>query len=82
MAESGTVVVRTGTANLASVLAALERLGARPRTTSEPAALADAARVVLPGVGTLAAAMERLDADGLAAPLRERLAAGRPTLAI
>jgi imidazole glycerol-phosphate synthase subunit HisH len=37
---------------------------------------------VLPGVGTLAAAMAQLEADGLVEPLRARLLAGRPTLAV
>jgi imidazole glycerol phosphate synthase glutamine amidotransferase subunit len=47
-----------------------------------PADVAAADRVVLPGVGTAAAAMDRLEADGLVEPLRERIADGRPTLAV
>jgi imidazole glycerol phosphate synthase glutamine amidotransferase subunit len=74
--------VRTGTANLASVLVGLERGGAAPRITEDPADVERAARLVLPGVGTLEAAMERLLARGLARPLAGRIEAGRPTLAI
>ncbi len=75
-------VVGTGTANLASVLAGLERAGARARLTQEPGDAARAERVVLPGVGAFGAAMETLHAHGLVEPLRERVAAGRPTLGI
>lgn len=75
-------VVRTGTANLASVLAAFRRLGAEPLVVDDPDAVARADRLVLPGVGTFAAARAALDARALVGPLRERLRAGRPTLAI
>lgn len=76
------VVVRTGTANIASIVAGLERAGAAPAVTEDAAAVAAAERVVLPGVGTFGAAMERVAADGLVGPLRERIAAGRRTLCI
>ncbi|MBM4372685.1 MAG: imidazole glycerol phosphate synthase subunit HisH [Deltaproteobacteria bacterium] len=76
------LVVPTGTANLASVLAGLRRAGAIPRVAREPGEVAAAAAVVLPGVGALAAAMEGLRAEGLVEPLRERIAGGRPTLAV
>lgn len=75
-------VVRTGTANLASVLAGLRRVGAVPRVTEAADDVESAERLVLPGVGTVAAAMERLHEAGLVDPLRDRLAAGRPTLAV
>jgi len=77
-----TIVVRTGTANLASVLAAMERLGAPARTSNDPADVQQASHVILPGVGSFGAAMECLDADGLVAPLRARLTAGLPTMGI
>ncbi len=76
------LVVRTGTANLASVLVGLTRAGAAPTLSHDPAAIANAAHVVLPGVGALGAAMEQLGATGLDRALRERLAKGRPTLTI
>lgn len=77
-----TYIVRTGTANLASVVAALSRAGARPILTQEAAAVRDADRLVLPGVGAFAAAKAALDAHGLTSALRERVEAGRPTLGI
>lgn len=80
MAE--TVIVPTGTANIASVIAALRRLGAMPALADSPAAVAGAARVVLPGVGSFGAAMTRLREGGFDAALRQRIEADRPTLCI
>lgn len=82
MTGAETIVIRTGTANLASVLAALGRLDVTARTSNDPVDVQQAERLVLPGVGTFAAAMDRLEADGLVDPLRRRIEAGRPTLAI
>lgn len=79
---SEVVVIRTGTANLASVMAALGRCGARARISADPRDVDEAARLVLPGVGSFGAAMGTLRAGGLVEPLRRRIAAERPTLAI
>jgi imidazole glycerol phosphate synthase glutamine amidotransferase subunit len=73
-------VVRTGTANLASVLAALERAGARPVLTADAREVAAAPILVLPGVGAFGAAMENL--RDLAPALKDRVGARRPTLGI
>ena len=75
-------VVRTSTANLASVLTGLERLGCTVRTTADPGEVAAADRVVLPGVGAFAAAQRAIAAHGLADSLRDRIDRGRPTLGI
>jgi glutamine amidotransferase len=75
-------VLRTGVANLASVLAGLRRAGAEPRITDAPNAVADAPRLVLPGVGSFGAAMTQLRRCGLEEPLCRRIRDGRPTLAI
>ncbi len=77
-----TVVVRTGVANQASVLAALARLGVEAEVTEDANRVSEALRVVLPGVGAFGAGMAALARSGLVQPLRERLAARRPTLAI
>jgi imidazole glycerol phosphate synthase glutamine amidotransferase subunit len=76
------VVVRTGTANIASVLAGLRRTGATPRLSDDPDDVRSAGRVVLPGVGTLAAAMETLRRNGMDEALRERVSAGGATMAV
>ncbi len=75
-------VVRTGTANLGSVVASLERLGCTARVTTELPDIQAADRLVLPGVGSLAAARATLDRHDLADGLRERMLQGRPTLGI
>jgi imidazole glycerol phosphate synthase glutamine amidotransferase subunit len=76
------VVVPTGTANLASVRAALDRLGTRSRLAAEAAMIEDAGYVVLPGVGSFGAAIAGLREAGLDAPLAARVNAGRATLAM
>ena len=76
------VIVQTGTANTASVMAGLARAGARPILGATPDEVAGADRVVLPGVGAMAAAMRKLEADEVVGALRTRVAEGRPTLAV
>ena len=75
-------VVDYGMGNLASVAKALERSGADVRVTASVAGLRAAAAVVLPGVGAFRDAAARLEQAGLAAALRERIAAGTPFLGV
>lgn len=75
-------VVRTGVANLTSVVAALERVGAEVVLTSSPDLAWSADRLVLPGVGAFGAAMTELRRLRLVDALRERICAGRPTLTV
>ena len=76
------VLIRTGTANLASVAAAFRRAGCGVRVSESADDVADAGRLVLPGVGAFGAVAERIDELGLRAPLVDRINAGRPTMAI
>jgi len=76
------LVVPTGVANLASIRAGLERAGAEVEVGHDGAAVARAAAVVLPGVGAFGAGRAALDALGLVEPLRARVQADRPTLAV
>jgi glutamine amidotransferase len=76
------VIIRTGSANLASVSAAFERLGAIPRITEDASLVASAPLVVLPGVGAFGAAMNHLRDRGIDAAIRDRIASHRPLLAI
>ncbi len=76
------LVLPTGTANLASVLAAFRRLGAAPRIAVEGSALHEAERVVLPGVGTFGAAMRGLRAAGLDRAIASRVRDRLPTMAM
>ncbi|MEQ1569891.1 MAG: imidazole glycerol phosphate synthase subunit HisH [Myxococcota bacterium] len=76
-------MVATGVANRASVRAALVRAGARSvEDTLDPEVVRAAPQVVLPGVGAFGAGMSALRAAGVVDALRERIAAGRPTLAV
>lgn len=59
-----------GAGNLASVQFAFERLGARVRRVSTADEVAEAQRLVLPGVGHAAYAMDRLRELGLVEPIR------------
>ena len=68
--------------NLTSVRLAFEHLGQPVQITDDPARLAQADRVVFPGVGAAGAAMDSLHSLGLLAALRERIAAGVPFLGI
>lgn len=63
-------IVHLGAGNTASVQFALERLGADVVVTSDPAVIAEAERVVLPGVGAAGYAMERMAALGLVEVIR------------
>lgn len=76
------ILVDTSLANLASIEAAFGRLGQTTRRSIDPAEVANASHVVLPGVGAFGAGMARLRDAGLVEPLRRRVAEGRPTLAI
>jgi imidazole glycerol-phosphate synthase subunit HisH len=60
------VIIDSGGANLASLQFALERLGARAVVSSDARTIAAAPRVLLPGVGSAADAMQRLRRCGLA----------------
>lgn len=82
MSGSEVHVISTGTANLASVEAGLRRCGWQPARVESADQILDAELLVVPGVGTLAAACQRLESQGFVAPLRERLRLGMPTLAI
>lgn len=72
-------VLSYGAGNVASVQFALERLGATVRLTADPAEVAEAERLILPGVGAAGYAMARLSELGLVEPIR---AFPRPLLGV
>jgi glutamine amidotransferase len=74
------VLADYGAGNMRSVCSALERAGAEPVVTTDPAEVAEAPLAVVAGVGHVAQAAAGL--EPLAETLRERVAAGRPTLGI
>lgn len=75
-------VVDYGAGNLVSIEQALGHVGARPSRARRVADLADAAALIVPGVGAAGPAMSRLRRSGLVGPVREWIAAGRPFLGI
>ncbi|NIL93673.1 MAG: imidazole glycerol phosphate synthase subunit HisH [Woeseiaceae bacterium] len=67
----GTIaIIDSGGANIASLLYAFERLGARAGLTTDPGEIRGASRVVLPGVGAARDAMDRLRDQGLVDVIR------------
>jgi glutamine amidotransferase len=75
-------IVDYGVGNLLSVSRAFEHLGAAVTVSSDPAAIAAAERLVLPGVGAFGAGMAELTQRGLVEPVQAFAASGRPFLGI
>ncbi len=76
------VVADYGLGNLRSVAKALARAGGDVVVSEDPAVVASAARLVLPGVGSFGAGMEGLRCRGLDEAVRTHVASGRPFLGI
>jgi imidazole glycerol phosphate synthase glutamine amidotransferase subunit len=79
---SDVLIVRTGAANLASVVAAFERLGRSVTITDNAFAVSQARNVVLPGVGAFAPVARRLTGNRLGEAIRARVESDLPTLAV
>ncbi|MGN6518612.1 MAG: imidazole glycerol phosphate synthase subunit HisH [Dokdonella sp.] len=73
------LVIAAGGANYGSLREACRRLGVETELSDDPARVAAATHVILPGVGAAAPAMDALRARGLDRALREL---GRPLLGI
>ncbi len=78
------VIVDTGSGNLGSVMKIFEQLGAEALISSEPANVARAERIVLPGVGAFDSAMNKLNSEpGLVEAIwTQSKVKGIPTLGI
>ena len=75
-------VLDYGIGNLRSAEKALQRQGAAAELVTDPDRVAEAAGVVLPGVGAFGACMAALRASGLDAVAQDAAATGRPFLGI
>ncbi len=75
-------IIDYGMGNLRSVQKAFEFLGHEAVITDDPAAIAAADRVILPGVGAFEDAMRRLRQAGLDRALLDAADAGKPVLGI
>lgn len=75
-------VLDYGIGNLRSAQKSLERHGADARLTADPAIVADAAAVVLPGVGAFGACMDAVERSGCDSLARCAVDSGTPFLGI
>ena len=76
------VIIDYGMANLRSVQKAFERVGQPAIITSEPNRVAEAEKLVLPGVGAFCDGIAKLRETQLIEPIRDHINAGRPFLGI
>ncbi len=79
---SDVVIVDSGIANLASIVAGFARLDATAVVTSDPDVVRRAQRLVLPGVGAFESGMAQLRSRALDDATREVVARGTPVLAV
>ncbi len=75
-------IVDYGVGNLFSLKSSLDAIGAESIVTSDPAVLAAADQVLLPGVGAFEDAAKRLNDTGLAEILMTLAEAGKPLMGI
>ena len=68
--------------NLRSVQKAIERVGGSAQISSDPKVIANAEKLVLPGVGAFGDAMNEIRRRDLADPIRDFIASDRPFLGI
>ena len=76
------VIVDYGLANLRSVQKALEHVGATAEITSDPERVAEADKVILPGVGAFRDAIARLRETRLDEPILAHVHGGKPFFGI
>lgn len=75
-------VIDYGVGNLFSVEKALAHVGAEAEVTHEAEKIAQAEKLVLPGVGAFGDCMKRLEATGLIPVILREIRAGKPLLGI
>jgi glutamine amidotransferase len=75
-------IIDYGMGNLRSVQKGFEKCGHQATITNDPAMLAKAEKVVLPGVGAFGDAMAELRRRELVEPVREAIHSGKPFLGI
>ena len=75
-------IIDYGMGNLRSVQKALEAGGAETLITQKPKDIDRAQKIVLPGVGAMQPAMEKLNSLGLVEPIKKSITDGKPFLGI
>jgi imidazole glycerol-phosphate synthase subunit HisH len=81
-APADVLIVDYGIGNLRSLEKAFEAVGVRPVRSGDPEAIAQAERLVLPGVGAFGACAAELKARGLWEPVLQAAEAGVPLLGV
>ena len=75
-------IIDYGMGNLYSVQNALKAIGAEPVVTSDAAVIAQAEKILLPGVGAFGDCMANLERSGLIPVIMDSLNSGKPFLGI
>jgi len=75
-------IIDYGMGNLRSVQKAFEKLGIEAQICTKGSELANAERMVLPGVGAFRDAIRELNNKDMVGPITDHVAAGRPLLGI
>ena len=76
------VIIDYGVGNLFSLRSSFQKIGVEPTVTSDPAAIAAADKLILPGVGAFADAAAKLRQSGLDTLIRQQAAQVKPILGI
>lgn len=77
-----TTLIDSPFSNLDSIARGLRHVGAELVISADPSAIAEARRIVLPGVGSFAAAIGWLERSGVGDALREAVASGASLLGV
>ena len=75
-------IINYGVGNLFSLSSSFAAIGQEVEIVSEPGALKNFERIILPGVGAFGDAAEKLFSSGMAGPLLEEARNGKPILGI
>ena len=75
-------IIDYGVGNLFSLRSSLNKIGADTVVTADPAVIAKADKLILPGVGAFADAAKKLRDSGLDVFVKEQAASGKPLMGI
>ena len=75
-------IIDYGVGNLFSLISSLKMIGADAVATSDPEAIKEADKLILPGVGAFADAIEKLKASGLDELIKQQAQAGKDIMGI
>ena len=82
MSANPIIVVDYNAGNLTSVMNALAHIGAEAKSSRDAEEIAKASRLIFPGVGAAASAMETLTRTGIGDAIKAVVKAGNPVLGI